>query len=252
MGESTRSLAGRTALVSGGARGIGAAHVRALANAGAMVVIGDVLDGPGADLAAELGDSVALFVRLDVTREEDWKRAVDSAERWSGHPISILVNNAGINRPGAIEKLTLEAWNRTMAVNLTGHFLGTKAVIEPMRLAGGGAIVNTSSMVVNDRMPEMSHYAASKAGVQSLTRISAMELAEYGIRVNALYPGMIASDMTSASNPDIVLPRIPLRRYGTPDDVADTMLFIVRDAVYATGSDFAVDGGITAGRTRAR
>ena len=251
MTDSPATLDGRTALVSGGARGIGAAHVRALVGAGARVAIGDLLDEAGVALAAELGDDRALFVHLDVTDEEQWVDAVTAAENWSRHPVSILVNNAGINAPSRVEPTTLDAWNRTLAVNLTGHFLGTRAVIEPMRRAGGGAIVNTASMIVNDRMPEMAAYAASKSGIQALTRITAMELAPDGIRVNALYPGMIASDMTAHSDPGIVLPRIPLGRYGTPDDVARTMLFIVRDADYATGSDFAVDGGITAGRPRA-
>lgn len=245
----TGGLEGRTAIVSGGARGIGAAHVRALHEAGAHVVIADVLDDVAVSLANELGDR-ATAAHLDVTQPAAWTEVVALAEDASSTPVSILVNNAGITRPAAIAEMDFDVWRQVMAVNIDGHFLGIKAVIEPMTRAGGGAIVNTSSMVARQRTNGMAPYAASKEGVIGLTRVAALELARFGIRVNAIFPGMIETDMTARSDREATYPRIPLRRYGTPDEVAATMLFIVRDATYATGDDFYIDGGILAGRER--
>ncbi|SDY65968.1 SDR family NAD(P)-dependent oxidoreductase [Herbiconiux ginsengi] len=238
---------GRVALVSGGARGIGEAHVRALIGAGARVVIGDVAAEPGERLAREFGADRARFTRLDVQDAESWESAVAVAEEF-GQPVSVLVNNAGIARPHLIENHPLDDWDLTLAVNLTGSFLGIRSVIEPMKRYGGGAIVNTSSMTTHQHPVAMASYTASKSGVTSLTRVASMELAPYGIRVNALHPGMIATDMTADADEAETIARVPLRRFGTPEDVAGTMLFIVRDAHYATGSDFFIDGGIIAGR----
>lgn len=246
---SERTLSGRTAIVTGGARGIGAAHARALHGAGAFVVIGDVLEAEGRATAADLGERAA-FVPLDVTVEAQWDEAVAAAARLSGQPVTILINNAGMNRPEPIESMSLEHWNKVVGVNLTGHFLGTKAVIEPMRGAGGGAIVNTSSMTVHERPSELAPYVAAKAGVIGLTQVSAVELAPYGIRVNALVPGFIATEMAPAANRAQNTPRIPLRRYGEPEDVAAMMLFLVRDGDYTTGGQYFVDGGVLAGRER--
>lgn len=240
----TAGLDGQVAIVSGGARGIGEAHVRALAAAGARVVIGDVLVAPGEALAHELG-GCARFVRLDVTSEEDWKDAVAVAEEW--HPVGILVNNAGIMDPSPIAELSAERWRRTIDVNLTGHFLGIRAVVPSMRRGGGGVIVNTSSMTSEIAVSQLAHYTASKHAIHGLTKAAALELGEYGIRVNSLHPGMIRTAMTEGAPEAQMAARYPLRRFGTPEEVARTMLFIVSDATYASGDAFPVDGGILAG-----
>jgi 3alpha(or 20beta)-hydroxysteroid dehydrogenase len=245
MSTSAR-LEGSVALVSGGARGIGAAHARALAGEGARVVIGDVLETEGEALAAELGGERARFVALDVTDEGTWASAVAAAEEW-GEPVTILVNNAGVLDPDPIVELSAERWRRTIDVNLTGHFLGIRAVVPSMRRAGGGVIVNTSSMTSQIAVGHLAHYTASKHAIAGLTKAAALELGEYGIRVNSLHPGMIRSAMTEGAPEEQMSAKYPLRRFGTPEEVARTMLFIVCDATYASGAAFAVDGGILAG-----
>lgn len=240
----TAQLDGQVAIVSGGARGIGEAHVRALAGAGAQVVIGDVLTDAGKALAHELGDGVR-FVRLDVTSEDDWNSAVAAAEAHA--PVTILVNNAGIMDPSPIAELSAERWRRTIDVNLTGHFLGIRAVVPAMRRAGGGVIVNTSSMTSEIAVSQLAHYTASKHAIHGLTKAAALELGEYGIRVNSLHPGMIRTAMTEGAPEAQMAAKYPLRRFGTPEEVAQTMLFIVTGATYASGDAFPVDGGILAG-----
>src|SRR5690242_950721 len=159
-------LEGRVAIVSGGARGIGAAHVRALIGEGAHVVIGDVLADEGTSLAQQLGER-ARFVKLDVTSEADWAAAVAAADQddWSPGPVTILINNAGIMDPSPIGELSAERWRRTIDVNLTGHFLGIHAVVNSMRRAGGGVIVNTSSMTSEIAVSQLAHYTASKHAI---------------------------------------------------------------------------------------
>jgi 3alpha(or 20beta)-hydroxysteroid dehydrogenase len=238
---SGRRLQGRVAIVTGGARGIGAAHVRALAGEGAQVVIGDVLESEAAALAAELGDRVRA-VRLDVTSEEDWAAAVAGAG-----PVTILINNAGVMDPAPIRDLSAERWRRTIDVNLTGHFLGIRAVAPAMERAGGGVIVNTSSMTSEIAVSRLAHYTASKHAIAGLTKAAALELGQLGIRVNSLHPGMIRTAMTEGAPEAQMAARYPLGRFGEPDEVARTMLFIVCEATYATGDAFPVDGGIMAG-----
>jgi 3alpha(or 20beta)-hydroxysteroid dehydrogenase len=185
-------LEGRVAVVSGGARGIGEAHVRALAGEGAHVVIGDVLADEGAALAEQLGERVR-FVPLDVTSEADWTAAVATAEQdgWGSGAVTILINNAGIIDPSPIVELSAERWGRTIDVNLTGHFLGIRAVVDSMRGAGGGVIVNTvivntSSMTSEIAVGQLAHYTASKHAIAGLTKAAALELGGDGIRVNSL------------------------------------------------------------------
>lgn len=236
-------LEGAVALVSGGARGIGAAHVRALAGEGAQVVIGDVLVEEGAALAQELG-AAAHFVALDVTSEDSWREAVAAAEALG--PLTVLVNNAGIHDPVLLEDMSLERWQRTLDVNLTGTFLGIRSVVDAMRRAGGGSIVNTSSITAYMAVSSLAHYTATKYAVCGLTKAAALELGRYGIRVNSLHPGMIRTAMT-ATAPEAMASGWPVPRFGRPDEVARTMLFIVCDATYASGGEFPVDGGILAG-----
>ncbi|HEY1778815.1 MAG TPA: SDR family oxidoreductase [Solirubrobacteraceae bacterium] len=237
-------LAGRVAIVSGGARGIGAAHVRALAGEGAYVLIGDVLEPEGEALARELGGRASFFP-LDVTSEQDWADAVAAAGQ--SVPVTILVNNAGVMDPAPIEEMTAAIWRRTIDINLTGHFLGIRAVVAAMRQAGGGVIVNTSSITSQMAVGQLSHYTASKHAIAGLTKAAALELGPYGIRVNSLHPGMIRTAMTAGAPEEKLSAGIPIARFGEPEEVAATMLFIVCEASYASGSGFPIDGGILSG-----
>jgi cyclopentanol dehydrogenase len=247
-------LAGKVALVSGGARGMGAAEARLFAREGARVVIGDVLEAEGkaveADVNAKGGE--AVFVRLDVTREADWERAVAAALDRFGR-LDVLVNNAGVGAASRIEDTTVEAWDRVMDVNAKGVFLGTKAVIPAMRRAGGGSIVNISSQLglvgMDDSSPQ---YQASKGAVRLLTKTTALQYARDGIRANSVHPGPIVTPMTERRRADPaqyrrMLARIPLGRYGEPDEVAYGVLYLASDeSAFVTGSELVIDGGWTA------
>jgi 3alpha(or 20beta)-hydroxysteroid dehydrogenase len=239
-------LGGHVAIVTGGARGMGEAHARALLGEGAQVVIGDVLEAEGSALADDLGDD-ARFVALDVADEESWQAAVRAAEEAFG-PVSILVNNAGVLAIEPIAQLALAEWRRVIDTNLTGAFLGMKTVHPSMKRAGGGAIVNVSSMAAYIAVAPASAYTASKWGLRGLTKAAAIEFGPDRIRVNSLHPGMIKTPMIEgASDEATQSARYPIPRFGTSEEVAATMLHIVCDATYSTGSEFCVDGGILAG-----
>jgi 3alpha(or 20beta)-hydroxysteroid dehydrogenase/cyclopentanol dehydrogenase len=247
-------LTGKVALISGGARGMGAEEARLFAREGATVVFGDVLEAEGKTVEEEIraagGD--ARFVSLDVTREDDWARAVETTERLYGR-LDILVNNAGIGGGRRIEETTLEEWERTMAVNSTGVFLGTRAVIPAMRRAGGGSIVNISSQLglvgTDNSSPQ---YQASKGAVRLLTKTTAIQYARDGIRANSVHPGPIVTPMTERRRADpevyrLMVSRIPLGRYGKPEEVALGVLYLASDeAAFVTGSELVIDGGWTA------
>jgi 3alpha(or 20beta)-hydroxysteroid dehydrogenase len=245
---SGKRLEGRLAIVTGGARGIGAAPVRALAGAGAHVLIGDVLEEEGRALAQELGERVRFFP-LDVASEHDWEQAVRAAEdpAWGPGVVTILVNNAGVMEPAPIAEMTPAAWRRTIEINLTGHFLGIRAVVAPMRRAGGGAIVNTSSVTSQIAVGQLAHYTASKHAIAGLTKAAALELGADGIRVNSLHPGMIRSAMTAGAPEQKIAGGFPIARFGEPEEVAAMMLHIICEASYASGCGFPVDGGMLAG-----
>jgi 3alpha(or 20beta)-hydroxysteroid dehydrogenase len=239
-------LEGRVALVTGGARGMGEAHARALAAEGARVVIGDVLADEGAALAADLGDH-ARFVALDVTEEASWQAGVAFAEEAFG-PVSVLINNAGVLAIEPIAELAYAEWRRVIDTNLTGAFLGMKTVHPSMRRAGGGAIVNVSSMAAYIAVAPASAYTASKWGLRGLTKAAALEFGPDNIRVNSIHPGMIMTPMIEgAADEATQSARYPIPRFGRSEEVATTMLHIVCDATYSTGSEFCVDGGILAG-----
>jgi cyclopentanol dehydrogenase len=247
-------LAGKVALISGGARGMGAVEARLFAAEGARVVIGDLLEAEGKTVEAEIraagGD--AAFVRLDVTSEADWERAVATAERLHGR-LDVLVNNAGIGGGGRVEDTTVEQWDRTMDVNAKGVFLGTRAVIPAMRRAGGGSIVNISSQLglvgVDNSSPQ---YQASKGAVRLLTKATAIQYAREQIRANSVHPGPIVTPMTERNRADparsqLTVSRIPLGRYGRPEEVALGVLYLASDeAGFVTGSELVIDGGWTA------
>jgi 3(or 17)beta-hydroxysteroid dehydrogenase len=247
-------LQGKIALISGGARGMGAVEARLFAKEGAKVTIGDVLEDEGRKLEAEINATggEALFVRLDVTSEADWQKAVEVTINRFGK-LDVLVNNAGISGRGQVEDTTVEEWERVMAVNAKGVFLGTKVAIPAMRQAGGGSIINISSqlgLVGTDHSSPQ--YQASKGAVRLLTKGTAIQYAKEGIRANSVHPGPIVTPMTEAARADperykLMLSRIPLGCYGQPEDVAYGVLYLASDeSRWVTGSELVIDGGWTA------
>ena len=247
-------LEGKVALISGGARGQGAAEARLFAAEGAKVVFGDILDELGAQVEAEIRElgSEATYVHLDVTREEDWAAAVQSAVDRYGK-LDILVNNAGIVSWGRLEDSSSEEWDRIMEVNAKGVFLGTRAAIPEMRRIGGGSIINISSisgLVGQDTV--QAAYNASKGAVRLLTKTTAIQYASEGIRANSVHPGSVATPMTAArqADPEILRQsesRIPLGRIGQPLDIAYGVLYLASDeSSFLTGSELVIDGGFTA------
>jgi len=238
---------GKVILISGGARGQGAAEARALVKEGAKVVIGDVLVDKGTALARELGNA-ASFVKHDVTSEADWDRAVKMAEGMGG--LHGLVNNAGIYQPKRLMDTDVELWDRHLRINQTGCFLGMKAVVEPMERSGGGSIVNISSGAGLRGSPQAFAYSATKWALRGMTKSAAMDLARRKIRVNSVHPGPIETDMIAWRSPEENAKRlkmVPMKRNGSADEVARLVLFLLSDeSSYITGSEVAVDGGVTA------
>lgn len=220
---------------------MGAADARMLVNEGAKVVIGDILDDEGQALADELGDA-ARYIHLDVSSADDWTAAVDTALSSFGK-LNVLVNNAGIVQVGPLKTLDVARWQKVLDVNLTGPMLGTKAVIGPMIEAGGGSIINVSSIEGLRGAAYVHSYVASKWGLRGLTKSSALELASSNIRVNSIHPGFIRTPMTEHLPEDMV--QTPLGRPGTPDEVATFVVFLASDeSSFSTGSEFVVDGGL--------
>jgi 3alpha(or 20beta)-hydroxysteroid dehydrogenase len=223
---------------------MGASHARLLVGEGAKVVIGDLLDAEGKALADELGDR-ARFVHLDVTEPEQWTSAVSYAVDEFGS-LDVLVNNAGIVDGALLPDTDFADWQRIIEVNLNGTFLGLRAAVDPMTAAGGGSIINISSVEGLAGSAWTHAYTASKFGVRGLTKSAAVELAPRKIRVNSIHPGFIRTPMTQSYPEDFLL--IPLGRGGDPVEVSKFVLFLASDdASYATGAEFVVDGGLTAG-----
>jgi len=247
MGE----LDGKVAIITGAARGQGAAAARLFVAAGARVVVADVLDDVGKELADSLGDA-AIYRHLDVSSEDDWKSVVDEAVETLGG-VDILVNNAGILRFAALPDMPLEDYMRIVNVNQVGTFLGMRAVAKPMMAAGKGAIVNISSVEGLAGMPYLTAYTSTKFAIRGMTKVAALELGPHGIRVNSVHPGMIETDMVkdAAGGHDVDLSpaakRIALRRMGQSEDIAEVVLFLASDrSSYVTGAELAADGGATA------
>jgi 3alpha(or 20beta)-hydroxysteroid dehydrogenase len=238
-------LAGKTALVTGAARGQGACEAGLFVEEGANVLLCDVLDELGESEAAALGDNAA-YVHLDVRKPADWDRAVASAvERFGG--LDILVNNAAILSPGTIEDQSLEDFVTVIEVNQVGCWLGMKAVIPAMRKAGGGSIVNISSVGGSVGVAGVTAYSGTKWAMRGMTKCAALELAVDGIRVNSVHPGSIDTQMLVDAGTAEDL-GIPLGRLGESEDVAKLVLFLASDASsYCTGAEFVVDGGLMAG-----
>ena len=242
-------LEGKVALISGGARGMGAEEALLFAKEGARVVVADVLEGEGRDIAAQIPGGQAIFVRLDVTKEGDWQRAVSMAEEVYKR-LDILVNNAGVSAVGGIEDTTVEEWDRVMEINAKGVFLGTKYAIPAMQRTGGGSIINISSQLGIVAMAESSpQYIASKGAVRLLTKSTALQYAADGIRCNSVHPGPIVTPMTEGrrsdgSVRDLMESRIPLGRYGEAIEVAYGVLYLASDeSSFVTGSELVIDGG---------
>jgi 3alpha(or 20beta)-hydroxysteroid dehydrogenase len=238
---------GKVILISGGARGQGAAEARLLVAQGAKVVIGDVLEREGSDLAKELG-SAAKFVRQDVTQEADWARAMQAAE--SLGPLNGLINNAGIFQPAHMLETDTELWERHIRINQFGCFLGMKAVVGAMERAGGGSIVNISSVAGLRGSPGAFAYSATKWALRGMTKAAAIDLASRKIRVNSVHPGPIDTEMLAFWTEEQRAARlkgVPARRMGTADEVAQLVLFLLSDeSSYITGAEVAIDGAASA------
>ncbi|CAN5170928.1 glucose 1-dehydrogenase [soil metagenome] len=233
---------GKVVLISGGAQGMGASHAQMLIAEGAKVVIGDILDDKGEALADELGDS-ARYVHLDVTEADQWDAAVAVANSEFGS-LTSLVNNAGIVALGKIGKFDMAKFQKVIDVNLTGTFLGMQAVVESMKTAGNGSIINVSSIEGLRGAPMVHPYVASKWAVRGLTKSAAIELGKFNIRVNSIHPGFIRTPMTKHFPEDMVT--TPLGRPGQSPEVSTFVIFLVSDeSSYATGSEFIMDGGLT-------
>ena len=247
-------LDGKVALISGGARGQGAAEANLFAREGAKVVFGDVLDDQGKQVEAEIHEvgGEALYIHLDVTREADWVSAVETAVSRYGK-LDILVDNAGITIRKTIEDTTKEDWDRIMAINAKGVFLGTKQAIPAMRQSGGGSIVNISSTAGLVGGPYSgASYSATKGAVRLFTKSTAIQYAKEGIRCNSAHPGLLETPMTEdiladAAHREERTQRIPLGKIGTAEDIAYGVLYLASDeASFITGSELVIDGGATA------
>jgi 3alpha(or 20beta)-hydroxysteroid dehydrogenase len=250
------ALEGKTALITGAARGQGEAEARLFISEGANVMLSDLLDDRGEAVARELGEHAA-YVHLNVTNADEWARAVElTVERFGS--LDVLVNNAGIAQGRVtIEKQSIEDYVRLINVNQIGPWLGTKAVTEPMRAAGGGSIINIGSVGGCIGCADQAGYVTTKWAVRGLTKSAALELASDGIRVNVIHPGAIDTDMPRDAGVEnvaqVIGPTLPLGRIGYSEDIARMALFLASDqSNYCTGAEFAVDGGTMAGSARLR
>lgn len=245
-------LEGKVALITGGARGQGATEVKFFASHGAKVAFVDILEEEGKHVEAEVREAggEATFVHMNVSNEDDWIEVIDLVESKYGG-LNILVNNAAIGEGFNLDDTTEELWEKIMAVNATGVFLGTKHAIPAMRRAGGGSIVNISSIggIIARDYPA---YAASKGAVRAFTRVTALQHAKDNIRCNTVFPGPIQTPMIQFGDEDrgsrgVSQPDIPLGRRGTTEELAYGVLYLASDeAEWVTGSELAIDGGVTA------
>ena len=241
------TLAGKVAIVTGAARGQGEAEARLFAAHGARVVLTDILSDQGAAVAADIG-SAARFIAHDVSSAEGWQQVVDVAQELFGG-VDILVNNAAISRPLKLEATEPDVFDQIYRVNQFGVYLGMRAVIAPMRAAGGGSIINVSSVAGLRGTSTLFAYTATKWAVRGMTRSAALELARYNIRVNAVFPGVIDTPMNDDNPPKMnktLVRTTPMRRMGDPNEVAEAVLFLASPASsFATGAELAIDGGMS-------
>lgn len=244
-------LSDKVALITGAAGGIGAATARRLVDEGAQVVVADAAAEQGREVAESLGDS-AVYEHLDVSDEDAWSDVVRrTVERFGS--LQILVNNAGLLHFSMLAETELADYNRVIQTNQVGTFLGMKSVVEPMTAAGGGSIINLSSVEGLAGMPALTAYTASKFAIRGMTKVAALELGDHGIRVNSVHPGMMDTSMvrTAAGGVDVDLSpvgrKVALRRIGRPEEIAGLVAFLASDdSSYCTGGEFVADGGATA------
>lgn len=242
----SKKLENKVAIITGGARGMGASHARRFVAEGAKVVITDILEKEGKAVADELGGN-AIFIKHDVTKWDEWQNVVSTAESKFG-PVNILVNNAGIGFVKLIEEITEEEYRKTVDINQVSVFLGMKAVVSSMKKTKNGSIVNISSVAGLLALPQYITYSASKFAVRGMTKVGALEFADYGIRVNSVHPGLIDTPMTQDENNAASLAEfaksIPLKRAARPEEVTNLVLYLASDdSSYSTGSEFVIDGG---------
>jgi 3alpha(or 20beta)-hydroxysteroid dehydrogenase len=244
-------LDGKVAFITGAAAGMGAADARLFAAEGARVVLTDVADEAGKDVANEIGERAAYF-HLDVSQEEEWAEVLAMVGDQFGPP-TVLVNNAGILKFSPLASTSLDEYLQVIQINQVGVFLGMRAVLDGMMAAGGGSIINVSSIEGMFGGPGLTAYAASKFAVRGMTKVAAVELGSFGIRVNSIHPGAIDTPMTrqagmgQADVNKFFGRTVPLKRAGLPEDVARVVLFLASDdSAYCTGTEFVVDGGATA------
>ena len=240
-------LEGKVAIITGAAQGMGAAHAQEFIKQGAKVVLTDLNEEKGSALVAELGEN-ALFIKQDVTSEQGWADVVAQAEEKFG-PVNVLVNNAGISVNKFILEISLEEYMKIVNINQVSVFLGMKAVAGSMAKAGGGSIVNISS--INGLVGGAVGYTDTKFAVRGMTKAAALNLAHMGIRVNSVHPGVIATPMIMQEDAKEAIEEfakhIPLKRVSQPEEVSQLVVFLASDeSSYSTGAEFVVDGGITA------
>jgi 3alpha(or 20beta)-hydroxysteroid dehydrogenase len=247
-------LDGKVALITGGARGMGKSHVREFVAAGARVVFGDVLDDRGEAVAAKLPEGSCRYVHHDVTSESEWAAAVSTALTAFGK-LDVLVNNAGVLTFAPIAEMPLAEFKRVLEINAVGCWLGMKSVIEPMTQAGGGSIVNISSVEGFTGASGLSAYSASKFAVRGMTKAAAQELGRFGIRVNSVHPGGVLTSMTLSRaetfdhvDPAVLFKSMPIARMAEPAEISRLVMFLASDeSSYSTGSEFTADGGLLSG-----
>ena len=241
-------LEDKVAIITGASRGQGACEARLFVEEGARVVLGDIIDDDGQALAKELGDA-AQYIHLDVREEADWARAVAAAAAFG--PLSVLINNAAVVHFSALKDTTLEDYNRVVAINQVGTFLGMRSVFEPMKEAGGGSIVNVSSIDGLQAKNGIVAYASTKWAIRGMTKVAAIEFGRHNIRVNSLHPGGVDTVMGNPAgmdNIDEFYKNQPIPRCGQPIDIARLALFMASDdCSYSTGAEFVADGGWHAG-----
>jgi 3alpha(or 20beta)-hydroxysteroid dehydrogenase len=242
-------LAGKVAIVTGGAQGQGAAIARAFVAEGAKVTVADIADEPGKQLADELG-AEAIFVNHDVSDEESWRAVVAETTSTFG-PVTALVNNAGVLQFAELATMAAADFERLFRINVMGCFLGMKTVAPVMAEAGGGSIMNCSSVEGLGGMPTLVAYTGTKFAIRGMTKAAAMELGPQGIRVNSVHPGMVDTAMTRGyagkEGMKWAAKRVALKRVGTPDDIAPMYVFLASDeSSFSTGAEFVADGGATA------
>lgn len=240
-------LSGKVAIITGAAQGMGAAHAKLFVEQGAKVILTDLNEEKGHAFATELGEN-AIFVKQNVTSEEDWATVIAKAEEAFG-PVNVLVNNAGITMAKNMLDMTLEEYRRIVDINQVSVFLGMKAVAASMMKAGGGSIVNISSM--NGLVAGAVGYTDTKFAVRGMTKAAAINLAPMGIRVNSVHPGVIATPMVVQEDTKAAVEEfskhIPLKRVAQSEEVSNMVLFLASDeSSYSTGSEFIIDGGLTA------